>query len=506
MNNPHSPALPLFLSAFCLFCMLSGCAVKPAPLSMDEHQARVAEDRLKLYANQEPLTAPLTLDTAIARALAYNFDHHLAIMEAAFHNQQLLSANLAMLPRLALNAGYSGRSNDSASSSISYETGRESLEASYSSERQRVTGDLTLSWTILDFGLSYFQAKQQADRLLIMQERKRRVVNNMVKEVIAAYWKAITADKLLPQVKSALEHTRTALASYAEIHDKKLSPPLETLEQYRDLLNIENSLRRIQADLTMARVKLAALINVPLSSAFSIAPPDDYMLVPPPLTASVEELEDKGLVLRPDLREEAYQERIDKSEVHKEILRMLPGVSLFGGFNFDSNRFLVHNFWSEIGAKATMSLFNLITGPMQIKAANTKVEVSRTRRLAQTVAALTQIHLSYYQYIQALEDYNHIAKANRVEKQILAIAESEQVFEAESKLLFIRRSVNAVRAEIEHGRILSDIYASWGNMYFSLGGDIVPMEFNQDSIAGMSALIKEKLLRWWQGEMPFGQQ
>ena len=472
---------------------------------MAEHQERVTEDLRTLYADQEAINGPLTIENAIARALVYNFDHRLAVMETAFHDQQLTSASFAMLPRLAFNAGYTDRSNDSASSSISYETGKESLEASYSTERRRTTSDLTLTWTVLDFGLSYFQARQQADRLLIMQERKRRVVNNLVKEVIAAYWKAFTADKLIPRVKVALEHTKTALESYAEIHEKSLSPPLETLEQYRDLLAINNGLRRIQADLTMARVKLAALIGMPLSSNFAIAPPDDRMLTPPPLTIPLEALEDKGLALRPDLREEAYQERIDKHEVHKEILRMLPGVSLFGGFNSDSNRFLVHNYWSEIGAKATMSLFNLITGPMQIKAAQTKVEVSRTRRMAQTVAALTQIHLSYYQYSQALEDYKHISESNLVEKKILAIAESEQLFEAESRLVFIRRAVSAVRAEIEHGRILSDIYMSWGNMYFSLGGDIVPMEFAQSDISGISAVIKERLLRWWQGEMPFNQ-
>ncbi len=175
--------------------LLQGCAIKPDPIDQAEHEARVAQDQLSLYAGQEPIEGPLSMEDAIARALKYNYDHRLALMESAFHNQQLTAASLAMLPKLAANAGYTHRANDAASSSISYETRKETLEPSLSSERDKRTADLTLTWTVLDFGLSYFQASQQADRLLIMQERKRRVVNNIVKEVIGAYWKALTADK-----------------------------------------------------------------------------------------------------------------------------------------------------------------------------------------------------------------------------------------------------------------------------------------------------------------------
>lgn len=494
---------PLMVGAVFVLALLQGCAVRPDPLSLDEHQKRVQEDRQRLYAGQESLTAPLTLDMAIARALKYNYDNRLAIMEAAFHDQQLTAATYAMLPKLAANAGFSNRDNEAASSSISYKTRQETLEPSVSSERDRKTADITLSWTLLDFGLSYFQARQQGDRLLIMQERKRRVVNNMVKEVIGAYWKVLTADRLLPLVESALKESKAALASYEAVQKEGLSPPLEVLEQHRDLLTIVSQLRRIQADLTMSRIKLAALINVPLSSSFAIAPPDARLLMPPKLAASLPELEDKGLAMRPDLREESYQERIDKVEVYKEILRMVPGVSLFGGYNYDANTFLVHNTWGEVGAKATMNLFSLITGPTQIKAANTRLEVTRTRRLAQTVAALVQINLSYYQYRQALEDFEYSRQLSMLEEQIMRIAQSERAYEAQSEVVFVRRSVNAVRAQIEHDRIFSDIHQYWGNLYFSLGGDIVPPNFENDDLSTMAATIRASIDHWWGGAMPF---
>ena len=497
------PAFRMLLVCACLVGLLQGCSVKPNPINLAEHQLRVQEDRAKLYAGQEPLTGPLTLEMAVARAMKYNFDHRLALMEAAFHDQQLTSASYAMLPKLAVNAGYTGRDNESASSSISYETRKETLEPSVSSEKDRRTADLTLSWTVLDFGLSYFQAKQQADRVLIMRERQRRVLNNLAKEVIAAYWKAYAADQLLPLVASALNDSQTALDSYAAIYSKKLSPPLETLEQQRDLFNIISQLRRIQSDLTMSRLKLAALINVPLHEVFTLAPPAPHMMTPPPLAIPVQDLEDKGLALRADLREEAYQERIDKAEVHKEILRMLPGVSLTAGYNYDSNRFLVHETWSEVGARATMSLLNLITGPMQIQAAETKVDVTRTRRLAQTVAALVQINLAYHQYRQALDDYQYSKEIGRVEKEIYAIVQREHTYAAQSRLGLIRRSVSVVRTQIDHARVLTDLYMFWGNMYFSLGGDIVPREFARNDLGFMAQAIRDQMDRWWRGELPF---
>lgn len=482
---------------------LSACAIRPEPIPLEEHQARVAADRQTLYEGQEPLTEPLSLEMAIARALRYNYDHRLAVMEAAYHDQQLTAATYAMLPKLAANAGYVHRENEAASSSISYETRRETLEPSVSSEKVRRTADLTLTWTLLDFGLSYFQAKQQADRLLIMQERKRRVVNNMVKEVISAYWRAQTADKLLPMIDETLANAEQALKNYQQIHENLLSPPLTTLEQHKDLLVIVNRLKRIQGELLLARINLAALINIPLDSEFSIQPPAEFMLTPPPLVAPLAELEDKGLALRPDLREEAYQERIDKAEVYKEVVRMLPGVSLFAGYSHDANRFLVHNDWSEIGARATMNLFGLITGPMQISAAETKVDVTKTRRLAQTVAALVQINLAYHQYEQALESYAATCEINDLEERIYSIAQSEYSASVRHGLDLVRHGVSAVNAHIEHDRGLSDMYQYWGNLYFSLGGDIIPMYFEDESLSAMADVIREHMASWWKGELPF---
>ena len=63
--------------------VLSACAVAPEPLTVSENNARVENDLKRLFEKQEKITGPLTLEEAIARALKYNLDHRLKLMEEA---------------------------------------------------------------------------------------------------------------------------------------------------------------------------------------------------------------------------------------------------------------------------------------------------------------------------------------------------------------------------------------------------------------------------------------
>lgn len=61
-----------------------------------------------MYTDQEPLNGPLTLHQAMARAVKYNLEGRLKIMEEALAKRQLDLASFDMLPRMALSAGYAG--------------------------------------------------------------------------------------------------------------------------------------------------------------------------------------------------------------------------------------------------------------------------------------------------------------------------------------------------------------------------------------------------------------
>lgn len=113
-------------TASLLALAISGCAVTTQPIDRSESEARARADLSSMFKDQEPLSGPLTLNEAMARAIKYNLEARLKVMEHALAERQLDLATFDMLPRMALSAGYAGRNNVSASSSRSIETGSQS--------------------------------------------------------------------------------------------------------------------------------------------------------------------------------------------------------------------------------------------------------------------------------------------------------------------------------------------------------------------------------------------
>ncbi len=495
--------LLLVIGLTSLIPLLSGCLfVKPNPISDEEHWQRTLDDRSSLYWEQEHPAAPITLPEAVARAVKYNLDHRLALMEDAFQMNQLEVANLGLLPRLAVNAGYSWRTNENASSSISYRNRTESLEPSVSSDVWRWNSDLSFNWSLLDFGLSYFQAKQQADRFMIVKERRRRLVNNLIKDVIAEYFRVASAEVIGKQVEETLAKAEEALQAYQKIEAGKKGSPAQALEQQRALISIISNLRLVSLNLASAKSKLAALMNLPLSSQFSIVPPGEGEMKPPQLAAQLADLETIGIYLRPDLREETYQARIDKTEVKKDILRMVPMLNVFSAGQFDSNQYLVHQAWGEAGARLTQDLIGMVGKWKQVKASKMQTVVSRQRRLASTVAAMVQINLSYYQYQQAVELYQDSERLKDIDSRLLELSQAASKAREIGELEKIRQTAVALNTQLDRDRNLIEVLSAWGNLYFSVGGDILGKFQGTEDLATLTCVVAEALGRWLVGELP----
>lgn len=482
--------------------LLGACAVAPAPILPEEHLARARTDYAQLYKDQAPLAGPLTASEAVARALKYNYDQQLASVESALQSSQFDVAVMNMLPRLAASAGYNVRNNENASSSLSVLTRRQSLEPSTSQDRNRGTADLTFSWNLLDFGVGYFQARQQGDRALIAVERRRRVINNIAKEVRSAYWRTATAQRLLPKIDPLLADAEKALKANAEISRNSLEPVLQTLEYRKNLLQVITQLRRLKSDLSVAKAQLAALVNIPPRTEFTVELPPETPSFPRGLSADLPSLELIALSQRPELREEAYQERVDRNNLYKEMIRLVPGLSVLGGLNYDSNSYLVNNLWAEAGVRATYNLVNLISGPIAMDAARKQIEVSKVRRLALSVAVLTQVNVSHQQYLRSVETLDSAQEISQVEAGIAKAVSDGGLAEAEPEFERIRRGLSAVAAELDRDRAFTDLQASLANLYTSLGFDPVPAAVETDDLTTLTAVVKRSLDDLDAGRLP----
>jgi outer membrane protein TolC len=490
--------------AFTTLPLLSGCNLNPVPVTPDERLATMMQDTTEMYAKQEPIRGRMTFYEALARALKYNYDHRLTMMEAVLQDTQLEVATLNMLPKLTASAGYQFRDRKLGSSSEDFYNPRQNAlntRFATSQDPSRGIGDITFAWNALDFGVSYFQAKQQADRILIAQERRRKVVNNLIKEVLEAYWSANIADRLLPGLEPVLAEAERALEISRTIQSDRLQPIISVLEYQRSLLRIIDQLKKLKADLLVAKPKLAGLINAPMHANLVLAQP----LVtpePPELKTNIAELENLGLFYRGDLREEIYQERISRADVWKEMLKVLPGLTIPIGMNWDSNSFLVEQLWFEAGARTTFNLINLIAAPKVWKSAETQVEVARTRRKALSVAALVQINIGYQQYLKALNSFKTARELSKVDDSIYTVTSNNAANDAGSELERIHAATAALASQLEREQNLADVYGALGNIYASIGLDPVTGGIEHITVRALAVQLEKTLDSWYKGYLP----
>lgn len=480
---------------------LLGCSLRPEPITPAEHAERAASDYAKIYEGYTPATRPITLEDAIARALKYNYDAKLAQEQVTLQERQMDVALSAMLPRLALNAGYTARNNDPAAQSINERTRQVSLDYAFSEEPRHVTAGPEFTWTFLDFGLSYYQAKQQGYQSLIAVERRRKIISDIVRQVQDSYWRALVARSVLPRLKPLLTRSERVLAASREAARRKLAPDTPLLEFERQMTDMVGKLRHINGDLNSSLAQLATLISIPTTERFALGE-DDINFKSIAKSADTHKLEEVGLFLRPELREEAYKQRVDRQDVYKEILKMMPGVGFLANFNYDSNKYLYNNTWGSIGVQAGFNVANIIKGPRAIAAAEEAVEVGKTRQLALSVAVLSQINLAYANYANAIEDMRTSGDILTIERKLARVGRNASAADSLSEAQYIRTQVEEIVAELNHFHNVIEARYALVNLYISCGVDLVSPTVELGDLDKLASDVTGTALPWIQGQLP----
>jgi outer membrane protein TolC len=474
--------------------------VQPKPLTDAERRAQAQNDIKAMFAGQEPLDHPLSLTEAYQRAVKYNLERRVKLMEEAVAIDGLGVANMDMLPRLTADAGYLNRSNTLAESSTSVLTGKQSLEPSTSTDSNRGISGLGFSWNILDFGVSYFAARQSADRVLIAAERRRKVAQNLMRDVRSAYWRAAAAQILAAQIDRSIRAAETALVTSRTVEGEALRSPIDALRYQRALLDLLRQLEEVRHRLMIAKTELASLINLPPGQDFSLDIPADAELTYEPLDLPIDRLEQVALVRNPDLRELSYQARISSNEVHKSILRLLPGISFTYGPQYDSNSFLVNRWWAEGAARVSWNLLSVLSGPRVVRQSEDAVKVVETQRLAVAMAVLTKLHLAYQQYLDAGKEYTRAQALALVDERIYGQVTNRATAEAQSELEPIVAGVAAVASSLRRYENYSSMQAALGRLYDTVGIDIDPADLARLDVAVLARKTDAIMVSWERGD------
>ncbi|WP_230152761.1 TolC family protein [Pseudomonas brassicacearum] len=482
-----------------LALVVSGCAVTSDPIERSVSEQRARTDLQNMYKDQEPLSGPLTLHQAMARAVKYNLEGRLKIMEEALAKRQLDLASFDMLPRMALDAGYVGRNNVNASSSQSVETGTQSLEPSTSQDRDREVADLTMVWNVLDFGVSYISAKQAGDQRLIVQERRRKVINTIVQDVRSAYWRAMAAERLLKQIDSLMARVETARDNSQSMSEQRIGDPVQALGYQRSLIQATRQLEEQRRALSLAKTELATLINLPLGTELTLATQDEYAI--PELKVDLARLEQEALASRPELREQDYQTRITAAETRKAMLRLLPGLEFSAGGHYDSNSFLVEQGWADYGVKVTWNLFNVISAPAAIDVAKAGEEVASARRQAMSIAVLAQLYVANANYREALRQFKTSQQLADIDGQIVGQLRNRHQAAGIGELDLIQGELNTLQADLRRDLAYADLRNAYGQIFASAGLDPLPNEVQSTAVQSIATALANREAAWAQGDI-----
>lgn len=474
--------------------LLAGCTVTPKPLTSTEIATNADRNFQRVDEGQVPVTAPIDLYEAMARALKYNLDYKVEMMQEALSARELNVSRADMLPQLAATAGYTGRNNYSGASSLSLLSGRQSLEPSTSSEKQVFAADLGLTWDVLDFGLSYVRAKQKADEVLIAREARRKVANRIIEDVRTAYWRAVSAQRLLDKLGQLEGSVTETLTNSQQLAERRVSAPLTALTYQRELVEIQTNIRQLQRELVIAKAQLAALMNLKPGTEFALVLPDRSVALPR-VQFSGEDMMLTALRNRSELREVSYRQRIADREKDAALLRMLPNLKAMAGINYDSNDFLYNNDWANLGLSASWNVFNIFKYPAQKKAIKAQQELLEQRELALTMAVITQVNVARAQYGHLTQELASADQGQRVQDKIMYQVRSGNQAGAISQQTLLREEMNTLVSEVRYDIAYAAAQNAYANLFGSMGIDDLGPEI---TVNGDLPTLTQSLRQLWE--------
>ena len=482
---------------------LVGCFTTPKHLQVDEQLQMLSEDRIKAQKNVEPVGSLLSFNEAVARGLKYNLDHRAKLLEQAIALGAYDLSKFDMLPKILTTAGYNYRNNFFITDARGAYTGNPSLNEPFvSSARESSQYGLALNWNILDFGVSYFTARQNADRILVASERRRRTMHVLVQDIQSAYLRAAAAQKLKNDIEATIKDATDALESSRKGEVRGLKSPLEALRYQKTLLDNIKILSLIDQDLSTARIELNQLINLPAKSNFKLEDPD---LLPVPhayTNAQVEDFELRAMVANADLKESIYNARIAVQETRKSLLRLFPSLTFNTGPQRSTNSYYINKEWVESSANISFNFWNLLSAPTAINNATQNKELAAQKRMMMQMAILSQVHLSKIQLGNTNALYQQSSQIDTVDKRIAEITTQKFQQGKASKAEKVSADSSYIISKLRKYQALSQLFAASGKMQATTGLEPHFKSLDEVSLPELTTRVKETFTAWNSGKLP----
>ncbi len=473
-----SSAIPGLCSLF-LAGLLAACTVTPEPLTHDERKTRVAADLEFITAKRFVPAQPISLYDAMARAVAFNLQHSVRQIEQDIAKLELEQSNLESYPDFAGDVGYN----------------RDSEVVSDDTDANIRSASIGVTWNLLDLGVSYARAQQTADRVLVAEERRRKGLQDIIRNVRLAYWKAVGAQRLMTRMIAIERDFSAGLAESRRLEVNSIETRRRTVSFRRSLIDTVRQLITARKEYGRARLEFAQLINIQPGVNFTLQPAAAQQGIPA-LPMDITEMASFALANRPELRVEDYNERITEWESREALYGMFPGLDLNFTRSFSTDSGLLTTSWLGAGAQLGMNLFRLFSGPVLMQAAERRGELARRQRLALSVGVLAQVHIAFNEYRETSYQFRLARQISRSDQELSRMANVERTITEGNQLDVIDVAARQLRSEVEQHRAYVELRRAHGDMLHALGLDIIPDNVPLHDVDKLRVAIRHTVAKW----------
>ena len=424
---------------------------------------RYDSDMQNMYSKSPTkLDKPLDLYMTMTLALKYNYTGRMAR-----YQESLLKAGhstYSALPEIVSNAGY--------------------VNTNYSA----TSPDLKVAWNILDISTLYFMNTDPLLRQNVASEESRKVIQNISQEARVLYWKALTAQRLLPVIDDTIEHI-TLDVDEMNVQTKELAkqgktPTTEDLVKKRKYMEAVKKLSALKRDMETAHERLASLMGLHPQTQFKLVGKEYGNFSLPEIKSNLSRLEWLALTNRPELKVHDLVTQDD------DIDFIINNFSSDNGSNYKSNPSKYNKKWCNNAKEASMSVYESHKGLSE------KV-MADLRRQRMTSLVLNQVYIAWARYTSAVEDYQIAMEIAGTSENIAEDVTAANGSHAEKSVL---EAARAIADETKASLAYVDLQDALGALYATIGLDTVQMYMLNEPPSKVALSIRETLEKWRDGQ------
>jgi hypothetical protein len=163
------------------------------------------------------------------------------------------------------------------------------------------------------------------------------------------------------------------------------------------------------------------------------------------------------------------------------------------GPSYDSNQYLYNNDWVAGTARLSWNLLRLAATPDIQRTNEARQQTDEARRLALSMAVITQVRVAVDRYRLALADFHLADEASRVDQRLAQISRAGVTSRVDTELEAIRTESRALVAQFQRHAAYASAQSAYARIYNSVGLDVLPDAIPERDVATLAKEVGEAM-------------